>query len=110
MNKKDVLGASADAGNIQKMESTPHAIQCWNCSKSSTAPTGTAGSFGGIWYLIPCQNKSFNYFSRELNLQIICIFVVFDIKMISNVAHATFCKVFLLYANYAIIYILRSIN
>ena len=34
----------------------------------------------GIWY---------HAFSRELNLQIDCIFVVFDIKMISNVAHAT---------------------
>ena len=48
--------------------------------------------------------------SRELNLQIDCIFVVFDIKMISNVAHATFCKVKILYTNYAILYILRSIN
>ena len=49
-------------------------------------------------------------FCRELNLQIDCIFVMFDIKMISNVAQATFCKVFLLYTNYAIIYILCSIH
>ena len=48
-------------------------------------------------------------FGRELNLQIDCIFA-FDIKMISNVAHATFCKVFLLYINYAILYILYSIH
>lgn len=49
-------------------------------------------------------------FCQELNLQISCIFVVFDIKMISNVACATFCKVFLLYINYAILYILYSIH
>lgn len=49
-------------------------------------------------------------FCRELNLQIDCIFVMFDIKMISNVAQATFCKVFLLYTNYAILYILYSIH
>nr|DAP27337.1 MAG TPA: hypothetical protein [Caudoviricetes sp.] len=30
--------------------------------------------------------------------------------MISNVACATFCKVFLLYINYAILYILYSIH
>ena len=47
---------------------------------------------------------------RELNLQISCIFVVFDIKMISNVACATFCKVFSLYINYVIPYILCSVN
>ena len=49
-------------------------------------------------------------FSRGLNLQIDCIFVMFDIKMISNAAQATFCKVFLLYTNYAIPYILYSIH
>lgn len=49
-------------------------------------------------------------FCRELNLQISCIFVVFDIKMISNVACATFCKVFSLYINYVIPYILCSVN
>ena len=49
-------------------------------------------------------------FYRELNLQISCVFVMFDIKMISNVAQATFCKVFLLYTNYVIFYILCSIN
>ena len=52
----------------------------------------------GIWY------------HRELNLQISCVFVMIDIKMISNVAQATFCKVILLYTNYAISYILCSIN
>nr|DAE88648.1 MAG TPA: hypothetical protein [Caudoviricetes sp.] len=31
-----------------------------------------------------------------MNLQISCVFV-FDIKMISNVAQVTFCKVILLY-------------
>nr|DAQ83679.1 MAG TPA: hypothetical protein [Caudoviricetes sp.] len=45
-----------------------------------------------------------------LNLQISCIFVAFDIKKISNVAHATFCKVFSLYTNYTILYILYSIH
>ena len=49
-------------------------------------------------------------FDCKLNLQIDCIFVVFDIKMISNVAQATFCKVKILYTNYVIFYILCSIN
>jgi hypothetical protein len=31
---------------------------------------GTAGSFGGIWYLIigKTKAKNFNYFSQELNV------------------------------------------
>lgn len=36
MNKKDVLGASAAAGNVQKMESTPHGCECRKCSKYDT--------------------------------------------------------------------------
>ena len=36
MNKKDVLGASAAAGNVQKMESTPHGCECRKCSKYGT--------------------------------------------------------------------------
>ena len=58
MNKKDVLGASAAAGIIPKNEKSAPRLECCKCSKYGTAPTGTAGSFGGIWYLIPCQNKS----------------------------------------------------
>ena len=57
MNKKDVLGASAAAGNVQKMESMPHTIQCRKCSKYDTQQgKGTAGSFGGCaYYLIKYQ-------------------------------------------------------
>lgn len=71
------------------------------------------------WYLRQISRRRifllFQYvystdFCRGLNLQIDCIFVMFDIKMISNVAQATFCKVFLLYTNYAILYILYSIH
>lgn len=66
------------------------------------------------WYLRQISRRIisllFQYvysaFYRELNLQISCVFVVFDIKMISNVAHATFCKVKILYISY----ILCSIN
>ena len=61
-------------------------------------------------YLLLFQYVYSADFDCKLNLQISCIFVVFDIKMISNVAQATFCKVFLLYTNYAILYILCSIN
>lgn len=68
MNKKDVLGLRLLPGITGKMESTPPLVQCRNCSKTSTAPIGTAGSFGCIWYLISFQNKSFNYFGRELNV------------------------------------------
>lgn len=50
MNKKDVLGASADAGNIQKMESMPHPIQIPSSAGNAHFPAlnraGTAGSFG----------------------------------------------------------------
>ena len=77
-------------GTSKKWKASPRWCECWKCSKYGTAPTGTAGSFGCIWYLI-------HAFSLESNLQISCVFVVFDIKTISNVAQATFCKVFLLY-------------
>lgn len=71
MNKKDVLGASADAGNVQKMESIPYLVECWKSSKY-----GTHTMIGKAWfwlYLVsdtmPKQKlKSFNYFSRELNV------------------------------------------
>lgn len=36
MNKKDVLGASAAAGNVQKMKSAPPRLECWKCSKYGT--------------------------------------------------------------------------
>jgi hypothetical protein len=47
MNKKDVLGARPAAGNVQKMESMPHPIQCRKSSKYGTQQgKGKAGSFG----------------------------------------------------------------
>jgi hypothetical protein len=57
MNKKDVLGASAAAGNVQKMKSAPPRLECWKCSKYDTQQgKGTAGSFGGCaYYLIKYQ-------------------------------------------------------
>ena len=58
MNKKDVLGALPDAGNVQKMESTPHGLSAGKAQNTALNSAGTAGSFGCIWYLIPCQNKS----------------------------------------------------
>ena len=45
MNKKDVLGARPDAGNVQKMESIPHPIQCWKSSKYGTQQGGNGGKF-----------------------------------------------------------------
>ena len=58
MNERDVLGASADAGNVQKMESMPHGLSAGNAQNTALNRAGTAGRFGCIWYLIPCQNKS----------------------------------------------------
>lgn len=47
MNKKDVLGASAAAGNVQKMESMPpHGLSAGNAQNPALDGTGTAGSFG----------------------------------------------------------------
>ena len=87
MNKKDVLGASAAAGNVQKMKSPPPRLECWKSSKYSTQQGGNGGKF---WrYLVSDTMPKLNHFSRELNLQISCVFVMFDIKMISNVAQAT---------------------
>jgi hypothetical protein len=87
MNKKDVLGASAAAWNVQKMKSMPPRLECWKCSKYSTQQGGNGGKF---WrYLVSDTMPKLNHFSRELNLQISCVFVMFDIKMISNVAQAT---------------------
>lgn len=56
MNKKDVLGASAAAGNVQKMKSAPHGFSAGNAQNTALNKAGTAGSFGGIWYLILYQN------------------------------------------------------
>ena len=112
MNKKDVLGARPAAWNVQKMESIPHWIEipplCKKrdllyCSRVHALPISRPGN-------IPIFPVCFSAdFDCKLNLQISCVFA-FDIKMISNVAHATFCKVFLLYTNYAIPYILYLIH
>lgn len=112
MNKKDVLGSRPAAWNVPKMKSTPHGEKpplCKKryllyCNKVCVLALFRPGIFLFFQYVYSVD------FCRELNLQISCIFVAFDIKMISNVAHATFCKVFLLYINYAILYILCSAN
>lgn len=116
MNKKDVLGSRPAAWIIWKMESIPHWEKPLLCKRRDLLYCFEVPVFGGIWSTFQAGNYS--YFSsmfvvlfyRGLNLQIDCIFVMFDIKMISNVAQATFCKVFLLYTNYAILYILYSIH
>ena len=46
MNKKDVLGTSAYAGNVQKMESMPHGLSAGNAQNTTLDMAGTAGSFG----------------------------------------------------------------
>lgn len=46
MNKKDVLGASAAAGNVQKMESMPILFSAGNAHFTTLNRAGTAGSFG----------------------------------------------------------------
>lgn len=56
MNKKDVLGARPAAWNVQKMKSMPHPSSAGNAQNTTLNKAGTAGSFGGIWHLIPCQN------------------------------------------------------
>nr|DAZ63096.1 MAG TPA: hypothetical protein [Caudoviricetes sp.] len=56
MNKKDVLGARSAAGNVQKMESMPHSIQCRKCSKYDTQHgKGKAGFWLYCYYLIKYQ-------------------------------------------------------
>lgn len=116
MNKKDVLGSRPAAWNASKMKSIPIGKSRF-CAKSGIYFTVLKCLFW--WYLRQISRRRifllFQYvysadFCRGLNLQIDCIFVMFDIKMISNVAQATFCKVFLLYTNYAILYILYSIH
>lgn len=117
MNKKDVLGSRPAAWNVSKMKSIPHGekpLLCkkrllLQCSKVPVLSLSRPEIPGRKLFLFFQYVYSIN-FCRELNLQISCIFVVFDIKMISNVAHTTFCKVFLLYINYAILYILCSVN
>jgi len=56
MNKKDVLGSRPAAWIIQKMKSMPHGLSAGKAQNTTLNKAGTAGSFGGIWYLIPCQN------------------------------------------------------
>lgn len=116
MNKKDVLGARPAAWNVSKMKSIPMG-KSRLCAKGGICFSLIKCPFW--WYLRQISRRRifllFQYvysadFCRGLNLQIDCIFVMFDIKMISNVAQATFCKVFLLYTNYAILYILYSIH
>lgn len=61
MNKKDVLGARSAAGNVQKMESMPHSIQCRKCSKYNTQQGKGKAGFGiaGIWYHAKIKVKKF---------------------------------------------------
>ena len=113
MNEKDVLGARPASGNVQKMESVPHWAKSRFCAKSGIYFNWIKCLFChflGRELFLFFQYVYSADFCRELNLQISCIFVAFDIKKISNVAHATFCKVFSLYTNYAILYILYSIH
>lgn len=56
MNKKDVLGLLSAAGNVQKMESVPHTVQCWKCSFSGTQQgKDKAGFWLCCYYLIKYQ-------------------------------------------------------
>lgn len=49
MNKKDVLGASAAAGNVQKMKSTPLPCPVLEMLKiRHSTGQGQGGVFGGI--------------------------------------------------------------
>ena len=112
MNKKDVLGSRPAAWKVPKMKSIPMG-KSRLCAKSGIYFSWIKCMFchfPGRELFLLFQYVYSTDFCRELNLQISCIFVVFDIKMISNVAHATFCKVSLLYINYAIPYILYSIH
>lgn len=47
MNKKDVLGASAAAGNVQKMKSAPHGLSAGNAHFPALIPSTLLGIF---WY------------------------------------------------------------
>ena len=103
-------------GSSEKWKVSPVGTESRLCAKSGICFSLIKCLFW--WYLRQISRRIisllfqcvYSAFYRELNLQISCVFVVFDIKMISNVAHATFCKVKILYTNYAILYILCSIN
>lgn len=74
-------------GTSKKWKVSPYMVQCWKSSKYNTQQGGNGGKF---WrYLVSDTMPKLNHFSRELNLQISCVFVMFDIKIISNVAQAT---------------------
>ena len=59
MNKKDVLRASADAWNVQKMESPPPiGVSAGNAQNPALDMARTAGSFGAFVLSDTGQNKS----------------------------------------------------
>lgn len=45
MDKKDVLGASAAAGNVQKMKSAPHGFSAGNAHFPTLNRKGNGGKF-----------------------------------------------------------------
>ena len=80
MNKKDVLGARLLRGSSQKMKSPPHGLSAGNAQNTALNRAGTAGSFGCIWYLIPCQNKSQPGIEFANQLHFRCVRYQNDIK------------------------------
>ncbi len=48
MNKKDVLGASAAAGNVQKNESAPHGLSAGNAQNTALNRARARRGFGVV--------------------------------------------------------------
>lgn len=99
MNKKDVLGARSAAGNVQKMESMPHSIQCRKCSKYGTQQgKGKAGflAVSSIWKQEQQKLKSFNYFNSILHVAG-CFFCSLIIDTLPGVSYLIYYSIYRLY-------------
>lgn len=58
MNKKDVLGASAAAWNVQKMESTPHGLSAGNAQNTALDRARARRGLASLVLSDTGQNKS----------------------------------------------------
>ena len=103
MNKKDVLGLRLLLWSAEKMESIPHGFpvpEMLKIQHSTMRERREVLAVSGIWYRLKQKLKSFNYFSRKLNLQIDCIFV-FDcvcnhfVTIVTLLQPFHFCNLFI---------------
>ena len=77
MNKKDVLGASAAAWNVQKMESMPHGLSAGNAQKPALHQLERREVLARLCYLIPCIQPGIEFANQ---LRFCCVRYQNDIK------------------------------